>query len=192
MRVQATEGPLATMRTLNTKRQAVEAIGEGHLRRQLKQMALRGCGRRFDEHGTCGKQKLVFAGEYSRLFGLFPGADLPAYSPATETEATTTTHAKMLVAILSRQGSDAITTAAISSELGVKWRECSKRLLACRDVQDAMAAFGWRYVPGRGRGGSRFLRAGREPVAACGLVGQLMAQCSGSTEGEPTTALALH
>jgi hypothetical protein len=151
------------MSTLKSKSEAVKAIGDGHLRRQLKQMALRGCGRNFSDDGICGKQKLVFAGEFSRLYGLFPGAALPAYGHAKDNTDNTATLARKLVAIFSRQGAEVITTKAISEELCVSWRECSSRLLASSDVQQAIDAFRWRYVPVRGRGGGRFVR---EAVAA--------------------------
>src|SRR5262249_35959404 len=49
-RATATEGPLASMRDLKTNNPDVEAIRTGHLLRWLKQMALRGAGREFDQH----------------------------------------------------------------------------------------------------------------------------------------------
>jgi hypothetical protein len=58
----ATEGALKTMKTLNAKAASVDLVHEGHLLRWSKQMALRGKGRRYDEHGVCEPQTVVFAG----------------------------------------------------------------------------------------------------------------------------------
>jgi hypothetical protein len=74
----ATEGPLNDMPTLNARSPEVDTLHFGVTRRWLKQMAMRGKGRHFDEHGVCGKQKLVCTGEYWALRAnadqLFPGA----------------------------------------------------------------------------------------------------------------------
>ena len=55
----ANEGDLGSMRTLNTKSHGVDLIGEGHILRWTKQLALRGRGRFYDEQGNCGHQRLV-------------------------------------------------------------------------------------------------------------------------------------
>jgi hypothetical protein len=95
MSAKATEGPLARMNTLNSKTAQVDRLHEGHLLRWTKQMALRGEGRNFDEHGVCGHQKVVCAGsteQYERLVAnapqLFPGAKI-----ATEGTSTAETYA---------------------------------------------------------------------------------------------------
>ena len=53
-----------------SKSPQVDKLREGHLLRWTKQMALRGKGRNFDEHGVCGHQKVVCRGnadQYERL-----------------------------------------------------------------------------------------------------------------------------
>jgi hypothetical protein len=72
------EGDLPTMKTLNSRAPAVDIFALGHRLRWLKQMALRGRARCYDEHGVCGKQRLVAAcdlGTFMSNVGmLFPGA----------------------------------------------------------------------------------------------------------------------
>ena len=55
----ADEGDLASMTTLSSKAHGVDIIAEGHRLRWTKQLALRGRARSYDEHGMCGKQRLV-------------------------------------------------------------------------------------------------------------------------------------
>ena len=59
----ATEGDLGRMKVLNSRARAVDTLQEGDLLRWTKQMALRGRGRSYDEHGVCGHQKLVCSGD---------------------------------------------------------------------------------------------------------------------------------
>src|SRR6516164_2005598 len=59
----ANEGDLASMKTLNSKAKGVDLIGEGHRLRWTKQLALRGRGRTYDQHGLCGKQRLVISSD---------------------------------------------------------------------------------------------------------------------------------
>jgi hypothetical protein len=166
MRAKATQGPLATMRAMNSKSQLVDTIAEGHLLRQLKQMALRGRGRHFDEHGVCGHQRLVFAGDYQRLLvhaeRLFPGATMPASTTTHDVEPQAL--AKRLIEILSRPSlslTPELSTRRVAELLGdgIEWRKCSKRLLDHQGVQAVMAQFGWTYVRVRGRSGAKFVRS---------------------------------
>jgi hypothetical protein len=87
-RHKATEGDLAAMKTQNSRAPAVDALSEGHLLRWSKQMCLRGRARNFDEHGICGKQKLVCSGDKQRLLRnvqvLFPGAPPPTLTKASK------------------------------------------------------------------------------------------------------------
>jgi hypothetical protein len=59
----ADEGDLATMSTLNSKAHGVDVIALGHRLRWTKQLALRGRARSYDEHGMCGKQRLVVSSD---------------------------------------------------------------------------------------------------------------------------------
>jgi hypothetical protein len=154
----ATEGLLRHMRTTNSKSQHVDAMHEGHLLRWTKQMALRGKGRHFDEHGVCGQQKVVCTGDYERLLAnadrLFPGAKITKIGDASSTKA------DRLIALLSRpELPDVVTTKWIGEELGEPWGSWSKDVLKRTTTRSALKALGWRYEPVRGRGGrSRFVR----------------------------------
>jgi hypothetical protein len=76
----ATQGPLGALKGYNSRHPDVDRLWEGHLLRWMKQMALRGRARQFDEHGVCGPQKLVTSADRTRLLAnfdrLFPGAKL--------------------------------------------------------------------------------------------------------------------
>src|SRR6516164_4920068 len=76
----ANEGDLASMKTLNSKAKGVDLIGEGHRLRWTKQLALRGRGRTYDQHGLCGKQRLVISSDLKSFMAnaarLFPGANI--------------------------------------------------------------------------------------------------------------------
>jgi hypothetical protein len=153
----ATEGALGHMKALNSKSPQVDALYDGHLLRWTKQMALRGKGRHFDEHGVCGHQKLVCTGDYERLVAnaeqLFPGASI------TRIGDTANTYAEKFLALLSRPGlPDCLTPKCIGEQIGTPWSAWGKNVLKRSKTQACMKALGWRYVPERGRGGGKFLR----------------------------------
>src|SRR5215468_7548221 len=81
----ATQGPLRDLKGYNSRHADVDRLWEGHLLRWMKQMALRGRARQFDEHGTCGPQKLVTSADRTRLLSnwdrLFPGAKRTLIDP---------------------------------------------------------------------------------------------------------------
>ena len=56
-RALATQAPLAEMTAPNSLPEEVRQIRDGHLLRWIKQMALRGRSRQFDDAGACGAQK---------------------------------------------------------------------------------------------------------------------------------------
>jgi hypothetical protein len=161
----AMRGPLQTMRHLNSPHTAVDSLWEGHLLRQLKQMALRGHGRQFDGQGICGVQKLVTSADRTRLLSnwdqLFPGAQRTLIDPPTA-GAHERTHAQALLSYLSQAGRpNIVTTKDISKQLGKPWREIVQHLKG--DVKRAIEGLGYRYVPVKGRPpkgqrGSRFER----------------------------------
>jgi hypothetical protein len=153
----ATEGALGNMKTLNAKSPQVDMLYEGHLLRWTKQMALRGKGRHFDEHGVCGHQKLVCTGEYERIIAnagrLFPGATI------TRIGDTADTYSEKFLALLSRPGlPTCITPRWIGEQIGAPWSSWGKNVLKRTETQACMKALGWRYVPAKGRGGGKFLR----------------------------------
>src|SRR5215470_11672278 len=159
----ANEGDLASMKTLNSKAHGIDLIGEGHRLRWTKQLALRGRGRTYDQHGLCGKQRLVISSDLKSFMAnaarLFPGANIRTagvYSKTTKIE--------LLIQILSKPDLPTkLTTKDISrlmeAETGkrVPWRTVSSNVLT-EDFGRALEAIGWRYVPGKGRGGSHFER----------------------------------
>ena len=66
------------MKTINSKSHMVDVYALGHRLRNLKQMALRGRARCYDENGVCGKMRLVISCELETFLAnvekLFPGA----------------------------------------------------------------------------------------------------------------------
>jgi hypothetical protein len=157
--LKATDGVLASMRSLSAKVPAVEALREGHLLRWTKQMALRGRGRCFDENGTCGRQKLVFTGEVSRLLAhftrLFPGAQPPVVTDG----GLEPTREQKLYEVLSKPGlPDEVSTKWIGQQMQVPWRDVSKHLMPLERVQRVLDGLGWSYVSRSGRAGGCFRR----------------------------------
>jgi hypothetical protein len=153
----ASQGPLRALKGYNSRHPDVDFLWEGHLLRWLKQMALRGRARQFDEHGVCGPQKLVTSADRTRLLAnfdrLFPGAKLEIIDANTEQK----TQAEALLSLLSRPGLPTVlTTKWISQQMGMPWRQMTQHLSA--DVKRAIENLGWRYVSRRGRSGSTFER----------------------------------
>jgi len=159
----ANEGDLASMKTLNSKAKGVDLIGEGHRLRWTKQLALRGRGRTYDQHGLCGKQRLVISSDLKSFMAnaarLFPGANIRTAGVYAKS-----TRVALLIQILSRPDLPTkLTTKDISRLMeaetgkGVPWRTVSSNVLT-PDFGRALEAIGWRYVPGKGRGGSHFER----------------------------------
>jgi hypothetical protein len=123
----------------------------------MKQMALRGRARQFDENGICGPQKLVTSADRTRLLSnfdrLFPGAKLTIVEANTEQ----TTQAQALLLLLSRPGlPTTLSTKWISQQMRTPWRQITQHLSA--DVKRAIENLGWRYVSRKGRLGSTFER----------------------------------
>jgi hypothetical protein len=153
----AYEGDLATMNTLDSSAPNVDGIANGHLLRHFKQMALRGNARHYDEHGACGKQRLVIACELSRLLAnaelLFPGA--PVHFSASEG-----TLAERALGFLNALPESITTTAAtaVGDGIGREWKSVSRKLLTSPAFCRSLETIGWRYVAVKGRNGSRFER----------------------------------
>jgi hypothetical protein len=145
----ATEGPLAAMKTLNSKSAQVDKLREGHLLRWTKQMAVRGKGRNFDEHGVCGQQLVVCAGnaeQFERLVAnaaeLFPGATITTDGHGLPQDR----YAGQLLMLLSKPDlPDIVTTKWISEQVGVPWRYWGRNVLKRPDTQRCLQALGWRY-----------------------------------------------
>jgi hypothetical protein len=159
----ATQAPLADMADTSSKVEEVENIRVGHLLRWLKQLALRGKARQFDETGQCAAQKLVLTGDRLLLVEhrqrLFPGASI-SYK---KSEAAT--HLEALIDVLVSEGlGDTVKAVDVASRMGVEWRKVTKGLTRHPRFQSLVTAAGWQYVPNQGRRGSMFVRPGRAPV----------------------------
>jgi hypothetical protein len=156
----ANEGALAGLSSLSRKSSVLELFLEGHRLRWTKQMALRGNGRNYDEHGLCGKQRLVISNDLKSFLAnvprLFPGAKDPVITDNGETS----TRATRLLRILSASNlPSTLTTKDIGRLLGLKapWFTVSHNILTPKFLISAKA-LGWEHVPGKGRKGSRFER----------------------------------
>jgi hypothetical protein len=157
----ANEGDLASMTTLRSKAGAVELISEGHRLRWTKQLALRGRGRRYDDAGVCGKQRLVVASDarsfLANVHRLFPGA-LVAMQGGAATRTGKVTNVDALIRILSNPELPLKLSATdIGKLLGRSWGSVAGNLMTPAVVR-SLESIGWRYVSRRGRGGSHFER----------------------------------
>jgi hypothetical protein len=129
----------------------------------MKQMALRGRGRCYDQHGLCSKQRLVISSELKSFMAnaskLFPGANIRTAGVYTRT-----TKVSLLIEILSNPDlPPKLKTKDISRVIEAKtgkrtpWGVVSSNVLT-EEFSRSLDSLGWRYVPGRGRGGSHFER----------------------------------
>jgi hypothetical protein len=163
-RVSATEPPLASMTSSGSRPDDVRQIREGHLLRWMKQMALRGRAREFDESGVCGTQKLVVTGDLTLLVRnlqrIFPGAKVRSEDGTVNTER----HRKItaldkLLRYLSTSGLPSrVDTKQISDHFERPWREISGDLTRRQDFDSLLGNAGWRYVRKRGSVGAYFKR----------------------------------
>lgn len=154
----AHEGPLGSMKTLNSKSHGVDVINLGHRLRWMKQLALRGKGRSYDEHGMCGRQRLVVACEQKTLMAnvtkLFPGA-----TARTTGAGDGATWSARVIDILSRSTVATVTTSELGKQLGKPWGAVRFAALT-PEFSSALEGMGWRYVPGKGRRAGCFERGG--------------------------------
>src|SRR5262249_24565032 len=123
----ATLPPLALMDDTSNKIDEVEKIKVGHLLRWMKQLALRGRSRQFDDTGQCGAQKLVLTGDKLCLVEhqqrLFPGANV-CY---TKSKSERATHLEALIDALLTEGLlDTVKAVDVGNLMGVEWRRVTK------------------------------------------------------------------
>jgi hypothetical protein len=151
------EGDFANMKTLTSQSPGVEAISEGHRLRWSKQLALRGRARTYDEHGMCGKQRLVVACELRSFMAnvgtLFPGAHVRIVGAREKA-----TWSERVIDLLNRCTAGKLLTSELAKELGKPWGKVSFAVLTPEFFR-ALGSLGWRYVSRKGRGGSYFERA---------------------------------
>jgi hypothetical protein len=156
-RALATQAPLADMTAPNSMPDEVRQIRDGHLLRWIKQMALRGRSRDFDETGACGAQKLVLTGDLKLLMAnlhrVFPGAKLSI------NEDSKATNLERLIRYLSTAGlPSAVSTKQISDHFGRPWRSIAGDITRQRDFDTLLCNAGWSYISKRGRTGAYFER----------------------------------
>jgi hypothetical protein len=153
----STEGDLGSMKAHNSKAPAVDRLQLGHQFRWMKQMALRGKGRNYNESGQCDPQKLVYSGNERQFLtmaeDLFPGAKVEVVNDDHPKQ----TQAEAFLALLRRSDlPQKLTQSWLTQQLGRPWRELSKHLMKSDEVLKQLAKRGWNYVAGRGRQGSYF------------------------------------
>jgi hypothetical protein len=156
-RALATQAPLADMTAPNNMPKEVRLIRDGHLLRWIKQMALRGRSRDFDDTGACGAQKLVMTGDLkllmANLYRVFPGAKLISQDDGRAN------NFEKLLRYLSTAGLPSrVSTKQISSHFGCPWRIISSDITGHRDFGTLLRNAGWRYISRRGRTGAYFER----------------------------------
>jgi len=156
-RTLATEAPLADMTAPNNMPKEVRLIRDGHLLRWIKQMALRGRSRDFDDTGECGAQKLVVTGDLRLLIvnlqRVFPGAKL---SSTTDIKAT---NLERLLRYLSDPGLPSrVSTKQVGDYFERPWRSIAGDMTGHRDFKTLLHNVGWHYVSKRGPAGAYFER----------------------------------
>jgi hypothetical protein len=165
LELKANEGPLGSLRTLNSTSIGIDALDLGHRLRWLKQMALRGCARMYDEHGMCGKQRLVVAcelqGFMANVGSVFPGAKVRITGDRDD--------ATLIDKVLQRLSSETTRTVITTTEIGEliqrDWRKVSSRMLTPAFFC-ALDGIGWSYVKRKGRDGCYFERRVPKALAA--------------------------
>jgi hypothetical protein len=114
------EGDLPTMRSIKSTSSAVEIYQLGHRLRWIKQMALRGRARCYNERGVCGKMRLVISCELEAFMAnvgtLFPGATVRITGNAEGG-----TWAEKVITILNGSTAAKVTTSELGKLLGKSW-----------------------------------------------------------------------
>jgi hypothetical protein len=141
------QGDLASMSAITSKSPGVDAIANGHRLRWTKQLALRGRARCYDEHGMCGKQRLVVACDFQSFMAnvgtLFPGAKVRSTTGAGDGGKWT----ERVITILNGSTSAKVTTGELGELLSKAWRSVRYAVLT-PEFFSALEGMGWRYVPG--------------------------------------------
>jgi hypothetical protein len=163
-RALATEPPLAHMTAAISRSEEVRQIRDGHLLRWIKQMALRGRSREFDESGVCGTQKLLVTGDLPLLMRnlqrTFPGAKVRSEQGTVTTERhERITNLDRLLRYLTTAGLPSrVPTKQIGDHFGREWREVSGDLTRRKDFDMLLGNAGWRYARRQGSAGAYFER----------------------------------
>jgi hypothetical protein len=157
------DGVLSEMTALNSLPEEVDQISEGNILRWMKQMALRGKGRIFDDQGICGAQKVVITGGSGSLERLclhkdrmFPGAKLNVSRPGGTLWGDTKLE-RLLVYLADATLPDEVDTVSLKEAIGIDWRSTAKDIIN-DDTRAMLQSLGWTYESLRGRGGRSFFR----------------------------------
>jgi hypothetical protein len=157
---QAHQGDLGAMTTLSSKRAGVASISDGHVLRQIRQLASRGNVRNYDEHGVCGKMRLVIACDKKRFLSnvqmLFPGVRKSNIRVVSGVDDNNSIQAKVLELLSTAQG-DILHSKEISRHIGRDWRSIV-HYVNTPAFESACAALGWKYKNRKGCKGSYFKR----------------------------------
>ena len=144
---------LREMSNVNTRQALFTTIKNGDLLMWSKQLAMRGAARNFDDHGVCGKMKLVAIGEldlWMQCHGLmFPGASFDM-SEATKAKAKADGRSTAVAAFILDHKGDGFTSKELCEASGVLPSNLAKALKSPL-VKSALTCAGLSYVPGKGR-----------------------------------------
>jgi hypothetical protein len=156
-RALATQAPLADMTAPNSFSEEVRQIRDGHLLRWIKQMALRGRSREFDDSGACGPQKLVMTGDFkllmTNLHRVFPGA-----KPSSEVDSKATNLGKLLRYLSTAGLPSRVSTKDVSDHFQRPWRTMAGDITGHRNFDALLHNAGWSYISKRGPTGAYFER----------------------------------
>ena len=147
----ATQGALATLAdTGKVKHEDVEALALGNVYRWLKQMALRGRAREFDQEGVCQPQKLVVVSQNlarlaTNIHKLFPGANFRSEA-ARDRKATLV---DQVLRVLMNTTADELTTTQVGEAIDREWRKVSQDVLNHPTWSSSLANIGWRLDRGK-------------------------------------------
>jgi hypothetical protein len=159
-RALATQAPLADMTAPNSLSEEVRQTRDGHLLRWIKQMALRGRSREFDDTGACGPQKLVMTGDFkllmSNLHRVFPGAKL-----SSEVDSKATKLGKLLRYLSTAGLPSRVSTKEVRDHFQRPWRTMAGDITGHRDFDTLLHNAGWSYTSKRGPTGAYFERIDR-------------------------------
>jgi hypothetical protein len=139
------------------------ALEGNHVLRWVRQMALRGKGRVFDEYGVCGEQKVVITGGKGSLERLclhkdklFPGASLTVSRPGGVLWGETQVE-RLLVSLSDPTLPDAVPATHVGKLMDIDWRDNSIEM-GGDDTKAMLKTLGWTYESRPGRSGSLFRR----------------------------------
>ena len=152
--VPASHPYLGEMSNVNTRQALFTTIKNGDLLMWSKQLAMRGSARNFDEHGVCGRMKLVAIGELDLWMQshklMFPGASFDM-SEETKAKAKAAGGAQAVSAFILAYVGDSFTSKELCEATGVQPANLAKYLKS-PTVKAALASTGLSHVPGGGRG----------------------------------------